>query len=248
MSGIAIVILYSSIAAVATGLGVIPLFFLKNVPRRWLSLFSALASGLLLAAAFDLIGKGTKSNAPLTVIGVVAGLLLITVSRKWLEKRDAPEVGALASADALKAIIIVGIMTVHSFAEGAAVGLSFGENRSFGFLISLVIAVHNIPEGLAIGLVLVPKGVKLWKAGLWSIFSSLPQPLMAVPAFLLVAALKPFLPFGLGLASGAMIWMIGAEVLPDACGSTSPKNIGAALTAGVVLMMVFQILLGPGSN
>ncbi|MBU6409215.1 MAG: ZIP family metal transporter [Verrucomicrobia bacterium] len=244
MPSIAEVILYSSIAAVATGLGVIPLLFLKNVPKRWLCLSSALASGLLLAAAFDLIGEGTRTNATLTVTGVVVGLLLIIISRKWLDKRGAPEVGALAGADARKAIIIVGIMTIHSFAEGAALGLSFGESRSFGFLISLVIALHNIPEGLAIGLILVPKGVKLWKAGFWSIFSSLPQPLMAVPAFLLVMLLKPFLPFGLGLASGAMIWMIGAEVLPDACSVTSPKSIGAALTVGVVLMLAFQILLG----
>ena len=113
-----------------------------------MSLSSALASGLLLAAAFDLINSGTKSNAPLTVIGVVAGLALITISRKWLGKRDAPGVGELANADALKAILIVGIMTIHSFSEGIALGLSFGENRSFGFLISLVIAVLTFRKGL----------------------------------------------------------------------------------------------------
>lgn len=245
MSTITIVILYSSIAAVATGLGVIPLFFTKNISKKWMSLASALASGLLLAAAFDLINEGTKNNVSLTLIGIVTGLALITISRKWLEKRKAPGIGDLAKADLLKAIIIVGVMTVHSFAEGIAVGLSFGgNNQSFGFLISFVIALHNVPEGLAIGLVLVPMGVKTWKAGFWSIFSSLPQPLMAVPAFLLIIFLKPFLPFGLGLAAGAIVWMIGAEVLPDACGETSPSSIGVALTMGVVLMMVFQFIIG----
>jgi zinc transporter ZupT len=67
---------------------------------------------------------------------------------------------------------------------------------------------------------------------------------MAVPAFLLVVVFKAFLPFGLGLAAGAMIWMIGAEVLPDACHKTSPGKIGIALTVGVVFMMVFQFLIG----
>lgn len=243
MVNISAVILYSTIMAVATGLGVIPLVFSKNIPKRWMSLASALASGLLLAAAFDLINEGTKNNVPLTIIGIVAGLTLITISRNWLDKRDAPEVGKLANADALKAIIIVGVMTIHSFPEGVAVGLSFGKDRSFGFLISLVITLHNVPEGLAIGLVLVSGGVKIWKAGLWSIFSSLPQPLMAVPAFLLVAVFEPFLPFGLGLAAGAMIWMIGAEVLPGACDKASPKSIGIALTVGVVLMIAIQFLI-----
>ncbi|MDD3638426.1 MAG: ZIP family metal transporter [Bacteroidales bacterium] len=244
MSDIMIVLIYSGITALATGLGVIPLYFTKKISVSKMSLASALASGLLLTAAFDLINEGTNSNAVLTLLGVITGVILISISRKWLDKRKTPDVGDLARADLLKAIVIIGVMTIHSFAEGIAVGLSFGgDNLSFGSMISIVIALHNVPEGLAIGLVLIPKGVKIWKAGLWSVFSSLPQPLMAVPAFLLVLVFEPFLPFGLGLAAGAMIWMIGAEVLPDACHKTAPGSIGIALTIGVVFMMAFKLLM-----
>ena len=237
------VVLYSILTAVATGLGVIPLVFSKAIPARLMSLASALASDVLLAAAFELINKGTDENTAITIIGIISGLVLITLTRTWLEKRASPDVGELANANVLKAVIMVAVMTMHSFPEGIAIGLSLGKGLSFGFLISVVIALHNIPEGLAIGLVLVPQGVKTWKAGLWSIFSSLPQPLMAVPAFLLVSAFEPFLPFGLGLAAGAIIWMIGAEVLPGACGKASPRSIGVALTVGVVLMLAIQSLI-----
>jgi zinc transporter ZupT len=75
-------------------------------------------------------------------------------------------------------------------------------------------AVHNIPEGLAISLVLVPRGVTVWRAALWSIFSSLPQPLLAVPAFVFVEAFGASLPIGLGFAGGAMVWMVLTEVAP----------------------------------
>jgi zinc transporter, ZIP family len=243
MPNITTVILYTTLTAVATGLGVIPLIFSKSFPARLMSLASALASGLLLAATFQLINKGMADGAATTIIGIVSGLVLITISRKWLERRASPDVSEFAKADVVGAVVMVGVMTIHSFPEGIAIGLALGKSLHFGFLISLVIALHNIPEGLAIGLVLVPQGVKTWKAGLWSIFSSLPQPLMAVPAFLLVSAFEPLLPFGLGLAAGAMIWMIGAEVLPDACGKASPRSIGAALTVGVVLMLVMEFVI-----
>lgn len=238
MSNITTVILYSTLASLVTGLGVTPLAWSKSIPTWFTSLASAFASGLLLAAAFQLINEGTANNAATTTVGIVIGLVLITISRKWLERRARPDVGQLSKTDAFGAVVLIGVMTVHSFPEGMAVGLALGKSLHFGFLISMIIALHNIPEGMAIGLVLVPQGVKAWKAGLWSIFSSLPQPLMAVPAFLLVSVFEPFLPFGLGLAAGAMIWMIGAEVLPEACGKASSRSIGAALTLGVVLMLV----------
>ena len=246
MPGIAIVIWYSMLTAIATGLGVIPLVFSKRIPPRLMSLASALASGLLLAAAFQLVQTGTSDNAAITIAGIVVGVVLITVSRNWLERRSSPEVSELAKAGILRAIVIVGVMTIHSFPEGIALGLSLAKGLSFGSLISVVIALHNIPEGLAIGLVLVPQGVKTWKAGFWSVVSSLPQPLMAVPAFFLARKFELFLPFGLGLAAGAMIWMIGAEVLPEACGKTSSRSIGAALTAGVVVMLAIQYAFALG--
>ena len=107
---------------------------------------------------------------------------------------------------ARKGLLIVGIMTAHSFTEGVGLGVSFGSGTDLGLFITLAIAVHNIPEGLAISLVLVPRGVGAGRAAFWSVFSSLPQPLMAVPAFAFVEAFGPLLPYGLGFAAGAMTW------------------------------------------
>jgi len=86
----------------------------------------------------------------------------------------------------------------------------------------------------------VPKGTKTWKVGLWSIFTSLPQPLMAVPAFLFVFFFAPMLPVGLGLAAGAMIWMVFAELIPDAYeGGASGAAIGIAVTLAFVALLAF---------
>lgn len=232
------------ITALATGLGAIPFFFIKEMDRRWLSISNAIAAGLMLGASHGLINEGRVYSLARLVIGILAGVGFMIAAHHLLKQRDDLHIGALRGANALKAFMIVGAMTIHSFSEGVAVGVSFGGGEALGGLISVAIAVHNIPEGLAISLVMVPRGTSAGQASLWSIFSSLPQPLMAVPAFLFVIWFEPFLPVGLGFAAGAMIWMVFAELIPDAFEHASGEMIGAVVALAISAMVVFQALVG----
>jgi zinc transporter ZupT len=210
------VFLIALLTAAATGLGALPLLLRRSVRRRTVGLASAFAGALMLVAAGGLVWEGWTSSPSRTVAGIAVGIAFILVTQVALGHRHELHFGALRGADARGALMIVAVMTVHSFTEGVGIGVSFGEGQAFGVLVGLAIAVHNIPEGLAISLVLVPKGVSVFRAACWSVFSSLPQPLMAVPAFLLVEWFAPLLPVGLGFAGGAMFWMVVAQLLPDA--------------------------------
>ena len=103
--------------------------------------------------------------------------------------------------------------------------------------------VHNIPEGLAISLVLVPRGTSVSSAAGWSIFSSLPQPLLAAPAFLFVDTFMSVLPVALGFAAGAMVWMVLGELVPEALETASAKVVALAGGTAFALMLGFQLLL-----
>ncbi|MCJ7735392.1 MAG: ZIP family metal transporter [Anaerolineales bacterium] len=235
------ILLASGMTALASGLGALPFFFIKSFSRWWLSIFQAATAGLMLGACFNLITEGAHINPYRTIAGVLAGLTLIVIADHFIGKKTNLDLGDLAGGDARQAILILAIMTAHSFAEGIGVGVSFGGGEKLGLFITIAIAIHNIPEGLAISLVMVPKGIKPWKAALWSIFSSLPQPLMAVPAFLFVLLFEPWLPVGLGLAAGAMIWMVFAELIPDAYeGGASGAAIGIAVTLAFAALLAFQ--------
>ena len=129
-----------------------------------------------------------------TALGVALGIGFVLVTERYLEHDHKHAMGSLRGEDARKALLIVGVMTVHSAAEGIGVGAAFADGSTLGLLITIAIAVHNIPEGLAISLVLVPRGSSVSAAAGWSIFSSLPQPLLAVPAFLLVENFTSILP------------------------------------------------------
>jgi zinc transporter ZupT len=131
------------------------------------------------------------------------------------------------------------------FMVGVAVPYSYGRRESEGqspagmlrhaavrsiLLIAIAIAVHNIPEGLAISLVLVPRGASVRSAAGWSIFSSLPQPLLAVPAYLFVEAFVGTLPAALGFAAGAMVtWS-----WPSWCRRPSGRPGRLLLVTGIV--------------
>jgi len=132
------------------------------------------------------------------------------------------------------------LQTLHSFAEGVAIGVSFSATKSFGELISLSLAIHNAPEGLAIALVMVPRGVSVIDASLWAVFSSLPQPFMAVPAFDFVESFAPFLPVGLGFAAGAMLYVALLELLPDAAKNLEFPLACAAVTVAFGIMSLIQ--------
>jgi zinc transporter ZupT len=75
------------------------------------------------------------------------------------------------------------------------------------------------------------------------VFSSLPQPLLAVPAFVFVEAFRPVLPAGFGFAAGAMVWLVFSELLPDARSTASDKEIAATAAISFAALIALQVLL-----
>lgn len=232
--------------AVATGLGAVPFFFVQLEPR-WGGICNGVASGVMLAASFELIEEGQKyGEGSAVVLGIVAGGVFIFLSQRFVHDNFG-EVSMLdvKGADVPKMILVVSIMTLHSFGEGSGVGVSFAGPKGFsqGLMVTIAIAVHNIPEGLAVSLLLSNQGLSPKNSMLWSIFTSLPQPLVAVPAFVCAEAFHKFLPFCMGFAGGCMIWMVMAEVLPDSFKDADSKEVAAAATFAVTFMVGLSALL-----
>jgi zinc transporter ZupT len=231
------------VTALATGLGALPLLFIRSAGRFALGASNAVASGVMLAASVSLSLQGADRSLWRAGVGIALGVCFVLVTERYLEHDHGHAMGSLRGEDARRALLIVGVMTVHSAAEGIGVGAAFADGSTLGLLIAVAIAVHNIPEGLAISLVLVPRGTSVKAAAGWSIFSSLPQPLLAVPAFLFVDRFKSILPIALGFAAGAMVWMVLRELLPEALETASARIVALASGTAFTLMLGFQFLL-----
>ena len=211
------------IACLVTGLGAIPVHFIKNNSKLMRSFSLTFASGMMISAAvFSLAQEGIslKAKFPLAPYEVVVGLLLGSAFFWWtsrfvefhhLEKHN------IAQGISQKGVLLFIAMFIHSIPEGIAIGVGFASgNFHFGLIMAIAIGVHNIPEGIAVSLPLKKDGASTLKCSWASILTSLPQPLMAVPAALLGWFFEPVLGIGLGFAGGAMIYLVMAEMLPEA--------------------------------
>ena len=241
--GVVAVFVAALATALATGLGALPFVFVKHLRRSRIGIANALAAGFMVAASGLLFYEGGRESLLRLAVGAaLGGLFVAWASRRLAGGRDV-HFDELAGGDARKALLLVGVMTVHSSAEGVGVGVAFGGGGELGLVTAIAIAIHNIPEGLAISLLLVPRGVRVSRAAGWSVFSSLPQPLLAVPAYLFVALFDGLVPLGLGFAGGAMLWMVAAQLVPEALALSSRRNVALALGASTAAMLALQALL-----
>lgn len=242
-SAVLLVFVFGLVTALATGLGAVPFAFLKEVSRRTAAHAGAIASGLMLGASFGLIIEGSTYGTWQTLAGAGFGILFILLGERYLAGYGDLRFGKSGGRGARQILLVLVTMTVHSFAEGAAVGVAFGGGEKLGALITIAIAVHNVPEGLAISAVMRPRGASVLACAGWSILSSAPQPLMAVPAFVFVELFSPLLPYGLGFAAGAMVFMVFLELLPEAYRGASRSAIGLVVSLTLGSMILFQRFL-----
>jgi ZIP family zinc transporter len=251
LGDLAFVFVAGLVTDLATGLGALPFFFVDDVSDRWRVALWGLASGIMLAASgFGLFREALNYGTPVEVaLGALVGVALVVIAERVVDDHEfAPR--DIAAADFEKLVLVAGVLTVHSFPEGVAVGVSFadmgleGGIPILGFTVPLLavfmtvaISVHNVPEGLAVSIPLHQHGARRWTLVSVAIFTSVPQPIGAVIAYAFVQVARAALPFGYGFAGGAMVFLVLAEFLPEAreAGRALPNGGTRELAAGLVV-------------
>ncbi len=238
----------------ATGLGALPFFFVKNISPRLQATFTAAAAGMMTAASLSqLVGEGLVRAPGWGVVQVSAGLLTGTfffrAAKNWLHRHENFDILGLRESGGTSALLIVAAMTLHSLPEGIAIGVSFGAggtdgSLAFGWSVAAALALHNIPEGVAITVALMGRGVSPLVCMGWAILSSVPQPLGAVPAASAVWIFEPALPAGLGFAAGAMMFLVVEDLLPEATKRCGSSLAATAFGIGLVIMILLGRVVG----
>ena len=143
----------------------------------------------------------------------------------------------------LAGVIMSCALALHNLPEGMVSGSAYaGHSGSFfvggGFVIAIVLGVHNIPAGMAISVPLVAGGMKKCKAILISALAGIPTVLGAGLGYWLGMLSPIWLSLSLTFASGAMIYVVFGELLPESILMYRSKLPALAILVGFLIGLV----------
>lgn len=247
---------------VGTCLGACCVFFMKKDFSPTLQrILLGFAGGVMVAASvWSLVipaleystDMGKLSFIP-AVVGIWLGIMFLLLLDKIIPHlhMNSDEAEGVKSNLPKSAMLMLAV-ALHNLPEGVAVGVviaggmadNTGLSLAGAMTLALGIAIQNFPEGAIISMPLRGEGLSKGKAFLWGVLSGLVEPLAAICAILLAGFVSPLLPWMLGFAAGAMLYVVVEELIPE-MSAGEHSNIGTiAFAAGFTLMIVLDVALG----
>jgi ZIP family zinc transporter len=222
------------------------------------------AAGVMLAAAFTSLiipGIETYSNGnPLpTLVGVALGALFLDrsdglvphahylVSGRRRSDAANPSEGLPVDDERLAGVVLfVLAITLHNVPEGLAVGVGFGSG-DIGNAVALMLAIgiQNVPEGFAVSIAAVNAGLD---RRLYAAFAGIRSGVVEIPLAVFgayaVGTVSALLPYAMGFAAGAMLFVISDEIVPETHTGGHERVATLGTVLGTIVMLYLDISLG----
>ena len=144
----------------------------------------------------------------------------------------------------LAGLVMAAAIALHNVPEGMVIGASFARtagqaqlNRG-GLTMAIIIGMHNIPEGMAVAVPLISGGMPKWRSVLVTALTGFPTVLGALLGYS-VGAMGPFaLALSLSFASGAMLYVVFGELMPESILMWRSKLPAAATIIGMLTGLI----------
>jgi ZIP family zinc transporter len=246
-----------------TALGAATVFMARDVSRKVLDGLLGFAAGVMIAASFwSLLAPAIEMSAGAAMpvwFPAAAGFLIGGVFLR-IADRLLPHLHIgfpLEEAEGIKtswqrSTLLILAITLHNIPEGLAVGVAFGAvvaglpsaTLAAAIALAIGIGIQNFPEGLAVSMPLRREGMSRLKSFWYGQLSGIVEPVAGVIGAAAVIFARPLLPYALGFAAGAMIFVVVEEVVPESQrgGNTDLATMGAMI--GFVVMMILDVAFG----
>lgn len=243
--------------ALLTALGAATVFFFRSRPDPTVHrIFLGFAAGVMIAASmWSLLIPAIEEAEAMGMVGWVPAAGGSVLGIAFLLAMDAllPQLTPESFRHlGRRTPLLVLAVTLHNIPEGMAVGVVCAgylagdtEITAMGVLaLSLGIAVQNFPEGAIVSMPLRAEGEGKLRAFAGGVLSGVVEPIGALVTILAAELLVPALPYLLGFAAGAMLYVVVEEMIPE-MSQGRHSHIGVlAFAAGFSVMMVLDVALG----
>lgn len=230
-------------------LGALLVMLWKNPSERMLDTALGFAAGVMLTASFtSLILPGIEYGGLLpVVIGMVLGIALIDLADHFVPHfHTILGYEGIASPRAKAVLLFIIAITLHNAPEGLAVGVAFGAGDVVdGLKLMFAIGMQNIPEGLAVAISALGIGMGLRHYAAWvGIRAGLVEIPLALAGAAAVYLMRPLLPYAMGFAAGAMLYVISDEIVPETHRKGHERFATFGTMLGVMVMLILDVALG----
>ena len=170
-------------------------------------------------------------------VGATAGVLYVMLTHR-ATGTERLELNRLEHPVAAYPYRVLMVHVLHSASEGVAIGVAMVVSVPFGVFMVLAIAVHNIPEATVLCAILRSRGLTLTQAGGMAVAVRSSQVLLALASFAVLTAAPAMVPWAVGVAVGALIYLVMAELLPESYEEAGHQSI-ALVTIVAMMLVVF---------
>ena len=229
--------------------GALGVLIWRRPSEKFLDAALGFAAGVMLTASFtSLILPGIREGGIGPVLaGIILGVLVLDLTDHVIPHlhRIIGHEGPYTTR--LKAVwLFILAITLHNMPEGLAVGVGFGSgDLPNAVKLMLAIGIQNIPEGLAVSISALNAGMGTYfYASLVGVRAGLVEIPMALFGAWAVQAAGPLLPYAMGFAAGAMLYVISDEIVPETHRKGHERLATFGTMLGVIVMLYLDIMLG----
>lgn len=253
-------LLGGSMAALATALGTLPVLLAQQPSERVQDTLFGFGAGVMLAAcAFSLVIPGLEAARSANLLGgsawaaggvvgsaiLLGGMALLAMDRLLPHEHFIKGREGATAQQLRRTWLFVFAIVLHNLPEGLAIGVGYAGNEGLrANALALGIAIQDVPEGFVVAAALLAAGYTRGFSVVLGMASGLVEPLGAVLGAAIIGQSTVMLPWGLGFAAGAMLFVISHEIIPESHRKGHEAFATAGLMVGFVLMMVLDTALG----
>ncbi len=228
-----------------TGTGGLTACLFRRDSSRAVSLLLSFAAGVMTAVVcFDLLADAVSPENGrlwLAIPGILLGCGVTGALNAWIGRRSGTGGGLF-----LAGLVMAAAIALHNVPEGMVIGAAFARGAARpgsargGMVMAAVIGLHNIPEGMAVAVPLISGGMGRARAAGAAALTGAPTVLGALLGFSLGTLGPAALTLALSFASGAMLYVVFGELLPESSlmwrGEAPALAGGLGIITGMVIV------------